>query len=161
MTADEFRLLIKKMFVDDLLKPYNPQMSWKHEYVKGPYAGYEIGVEVRSFRLMFVYEEPGGAGVMVGSPSSRFENTANGWFDLDRAIAFSLKKLFLWDDPYKGMSYDARIEAIFSATANNFSKSIDQIIDKFRSQSRVLEWESEYRSYEKDQVRLRYPDLLK
>ena len=155
----EFELLINILFLDAIIKSYSPQICHKLKYTKGYFAGYEIGVNISTCKLLFVYEEPGGGGVMVGSSSSNFEDSKDGWYDLDRITAYVSKRPFMWGDPHKGMPYDKKIVAAFSYTAKTFSPLLVDIMKMFRNKDSVKEWRIDYQKYEEQQVRLKYPGL--
>jgi hypothetical protein len=160
MRFNKFELLIQDLFIDDALKPYNCSISCKREQAQGPFLGYAIGICVKLSKLLFLYEEPGGAGVMIGNSRSNFENIDNRWFDLDRIISYVSDQPFNWEDPYTGMSYDDRISAIFTATANSFSPVAEQVIEMFNNNAKELEWESDYKKYKERQIKLRYPEFF-
>ena len=153
----EFEYLIQNEFLDGVLKPFSSNIAHRREYRGQYYPGYEIGVIVEHCKFLFVWEE--GGGVMIAPPSSRFENTSDGWFSLGRIICFITHQPFTWESPYQHMPHEDQIIQTLQATRRAVAPYVSQVILLFSSDEKVADWIFNYEEYEDEQFRLKYPSL--
>ena len=154
MKFEEFEILIQEEFIDGVLKPYSPDIAYRNEYKGHYYPGYEIGVNIKSGKFLFLWEE--GGGVMIGPVTSEYSYTQKGWFDLDRIICFVSDQPFIWDNP-SHLPHNEQIITTFRATKSAFIPHANQIIHMVSSIERVNQWINDYEDYEDRQLKIKYP----
>ena len=157
MKFTEFEKLVQSEFANGVLQLFFSQIVYRREYLGQYYPGYEIGLTVKSCKFLFVWEE--GGGVMIAPPSSRFENTSEGWFSLGRIICFVTNQPFIWESPYQHIPRDDQIIQTLQAARKAVAPYVSQVISLFSSDEKVADWIFNYEEYEDEQFRLKYPSF--
>ena len=157
MKFEEFERLIRKEYIEGLLSPFSPYITHRREYQGHHYPGYEIGLNTKSCKLLFVWEE--GSGVMIGPLPSSFENTHDNWFSLDRIVCFLSHRPFAWEPPYRNLSHDEQLTYNLQAIQKSSSPYINQIMSLFSNVEKMSECISSYENYEDEQFKLKYPNF--
>ena len=96
---------------------------------------------------------------MIAPPSSRFENTSDGWFSLDRIICFIIHQPFTWESPYQYIPHKDQIIQTLQDARRELDPYVSRVISLFSSDEKVADWIFKYEEYEDEQFRLKYPSL--
>jgi hypothetical protein len=159
MQFTEYKEMIREEYIEDILLPFFPKLMHCREYKGHYYPGYEIGVNIKSGKFLFLWEE--GGGVMIGPATSEYSNTQKGWFDLDRIICFVSDQPFIWDNPYHHLPHNEQIITTFHATKSAFIPYVDRIINMVSSIKKVNQWINDYEDYVDKQFKIKYPSYYK